>query len=404
MATHYLRSTQAETWQIAASDSKWVVTATGSIATPDIGIRDDGLHSRIVVNGSVKADYDGISSSQIDSGVDIALGKSGSLVGQRYGISLSGNDSVIVNHGRLHGGEASIYSAAGHGLEITNDGFLDGSVYSQAEQTILVNQESGRIIGSSQMAAIAYNIGAVGVDTPHATKTVNRGLIADEPGGVAFIGADGDDRLVNHGKMRGDIDLRSGNDRLDTRGGTLTGEITGGTGSDMLITDNAGYHMIESADGGYDTVRSTASYVLNANVEVLRLIGGKDISGTGNADGNEITGNKGDNLLRGKGGSDALDGGPGDDRLVGGGGDDRFVFATGYGHDVIASFDDDSNTLTGDRIDVGGWAGIDDFADIRKHLTVHGQDLVITVGHDSLTILGMAKADLDATDFMFGGI
>lgn len=180
---------------------------------------------------------------------------------------------------------------------------MNGSIYSQSEHTLDVNEAGGRIIGSDQYAAISYNIGALGIDTPDAKL-----------GGVAFVGADGDDRLVNRGTMRGDIDRRSGNDMFDTRKGTLQGAISCGAGSDILVTDNAGYHMLEKAGERNDTVRSSVSY---ANVEILTLVGSKNINGSGTALGDELPGNGGDNVLRGKAGGDRLDGGHDDDRLIG---------------------------------------------------------------------------------------
>jgi Ca2+-binding RTX toxin-like protein len=225
-------------------------------------------------------------------------------------------------------------------------------------------------------------------------------------GGIAFDGADGDDILVNSGKMRGDVDLRTGDDIFYTRGGIVTGKITGGDGDDLFLTDNASYHMLENANEGYDTVKSTVSYTLNANVEVLILLGGHDIDGTGNTAANRLLGNKGDNVLNGKDGEDTLNGKAGDDRLIGGGGDDLFVFATGYDNDVITHFDNgtDEFGMDGDKIDVSGWKAIHGFAGIKNHLEVHGDDLVIHAGGDSLTILNMPRADLDAGDFIFGGV
>ncbi|MCA3562340.1 MAG: hypothetical protein IOC82_15050, partial [Aestuariivirga sp.] len=91
------------------------------------------------------------------------------------------------------------------------------------------------------------------------------------------------------------------------------------------ITDG-GDTITEAANGGTDTVRSSATYTLGANLETLVLTGTAAINGTGNAVANTLTGNGAANMLDGGAGNDTLDGGAGADRLTGGAGNDTFVF------------------------------------------------------------------------------
>jgi VCBS repeat-containing protein len=146
----------------------------------------------------------------------------------------------------------------------------------------------------------------------------------------------------------------SGNDVIDGRKGY--DRVSGGAGDDVYFIDLSGYYVdkvIEGAVAGYDTVYSSASYALPANVEELHLIGDEDLEGGGNALANMLIGNSGDNRLYGKAGNDlllddaghdlldggdgndVLDGGRGSDMLIGGKGDDLFVHALGGGHDVV---------------------------------------------------------------------
>lgn len=100
---------------------------------------------------------------------------------------------------------------------------------------------------------------------------------------------------------------------LDGRGGADT--MIGGAGNDTYCADDGSDDAIEDPNGGVDLVKSTASYVLAANVENLTLLGAaKD--GTGNALANVITGNNADNRLDGAGGADKLIGGLGNDTYV----------------------------------------------------------------------------------------
>ncbi|WP_064709925.1 M10 family metallopeptidase C-terminal domain-containing protein [Rhizobium bangladeshense] len=105
----------------------------------------------------------------------------------------------------------------------------------------------------------------------------------------------------------------SGNDTLD--GGAGIDKLSGGVGDDVYIVDNASDTVIENAIEGTDTVRTTLSYTLSANVENLTYTGTTTFIGHGNAAANVITGGTG---------SDWLDGEAGDDTLIGGAGDDTY--------------------------------------------------------------------------------
>ena len=62
-----------------------------------------------------------------------------------------------------------------------------------------------------------------------------------------------------------------GNDRLD--GGTGFDWMEGGRGNDLYVVDDRGDAAIENADSGFDTVVSSVSYSLGANIEALTLTG-----------------------------------------------------------------------------------------------------------------------------------
>lgn len=138
-----------------------------------------------------------------------------------------------------------------------------------------------------------------------------------------------------------------GNDILD--GGTGIDRMSGGLGNDRYVVDTTRDVIIEALGQGIDTIFSTVSLTLGANVENLFLQGTAGLVGTGNALNNVINGNSGNNRLSGGDGNDVLNGGLGNDTLNGGNGSDRLVGASG--NDIFSG---------GAGIDtVSGGAGID---------------------------------------------
>ena len=127
-----------------------------------------------------------------------------------------------------------------------------------------------------------------------------------------------------------------GNDVLN--GATGSDTMWGGAGNDTYITD-VGDTIIESAGEGTDSVQSSATHTLSAEVEWLLLTGSAAINGTGNSLSNLINGNSAANTL---------DGGAGNDTLTGGGGADAFLFKSALNPanaDRINDFDVPADTI-----------------------------------------------------------
>jgi trimeric autotransporter adhesin len=161
------------------------------------------------------------------------------------------------------------------------------------------------------------------------------------------------------------IDGGDGNDTLD--GGSGNDKMTGGLGNDFFYVDGSDT-VIEAAAGGTDTVQSSVSHTLAADVEHLILAGWAP-NGTGNALANDITGNDNSNNLSGGGADDTIDGGIGNDTLNGDDGVDSLIggsendfLSGGAGADrMLGGFDDDTYVVddAGDLVTEGLNQGTD---------------------------------------------
>ncbi len=114
-----------------------------------------------------------------------------------------------------------------------------------------------------------------------------------------------------------------GDDTLN--GGAGNDTMRGGKGNDLYYVDSSTDVITEQLGQGTDSVISSSSYGLQANIENLTLVGTNNINAFGNSLDNFLLGNDGINILRGYAGNDTLDGGEGQDVFYGGLGDDVYI-------------------------------------------------------------------------------
>ena len=205
----------------------------------------------------------------------------------------------------------------------------------------------------------------VAADGRHLVATdINTGLlqIIDITGRAETLyGTAGDDTLSGYGGNdrlyggNGNDSLHggSGNDLLD--GGMGRDMLNGGSGDDIYMIDNAGDQISEFGGDGIDTVMSSISYVLGADLENLVLTGAAAINATGNDGANYILGNAGNNVMAGGAGDDTIvtvtgiagikpdagfdriDGGSGIDTLVLGGVQSDYHVLNSNGRDFLVT-------------------------------------------------------------------
>jgi Ca2+-binding RTX toxin-like protein len=145
----------------------------------------------------------------------------------------------------------------------------------------------------------------------------------------------------------------AGDNLLD--GGAGADTMAGGLGNDTYVI-GAGDVILEAAGEGTDTVRSSISYTLTANVEELVLIGIGTLSGTGNALANNLIGGDGLNVLDGGEGADTMAGRLGNDTYVVDDLGDVVVEAANEGVDTVRAWVDHTLTANVEKIVLQGTA------------------------------------------------
>ena len=147
------------------------------------------------------------------------------------------------------------------------------------------------------------------------TDLVNASISYTLPNNVENLTLTGSSNINGTGNsLRNTITGNSGNNTLN--GGNGIDTLIGGLGNDVYVVDTTTDTIIEKANEGTDTVKSSVTYTLGDNLENLTLTGAAAINGTGNAANNTLIGNSGNNTLNGGLGADTLTGGTGSDTFV----------------------------------------------------------------------------------------
>lgn len=281
---------------------------------------------------------------------DVATGMTGTVRGwslDLYGAPNGPDDLYVYTDGFA----ALAASEPARRTLADGDGGVDGlnaAAVSTASTINLAPGGAASLVAGTTLAIAAGTViekawGGSGADT----------LIGNAAGNT-LSGERGDDSLFG-GAGRDSVDGGPGADSLN--GGPGNDTLEGGPGDDIYLVDSAGDQVVETPEGGADTVRAAVTWTLGAEVEALVLTGTAAISGTGNGLDNGLSGNNAANLLAGaagndnlsgqagkdtlsgESGADVLDGGPGGDSLTGGTGADAFRFGSASeGIDTIADF------------------------------------------------------------------
>jgi Ca2+-binding RTX toxin-like protein len=197
----------------------------------------------------------------------------------------------------------------------------------------------------------------------------------------------GDDMFLHFGHDK--VDAGDGNDLVYSTGGHT--EVDGGAGNDIIFTYD-GHNFV---DGG-------------AGSDIITVGGHNNLAEGGSGDDVIYGGQGGDNLLGGDGndaihagsgkefmaggdGNDVLYAGHGDNTMVGGAGDNMFVFGSGGGKNVVVDFHDGDSLLIAKNIN---GLHVSTPQDILAHVADDNGNAVITLGHETITLLNIKAEDI----------
>ncbi len=293
----------------------------------DLIFGGDG-HDAIFAEGGNDVVFGGAGNDLISGGWgnDVLSGDDGD--DQIYGES--GNDALFGGNGNdeLAGMDGNDLLDGGAGNDLLDGGAGDDEMRGgTGNDTYIVDSVGDTVI---ELAGEGVDTVKSTIDYSLADTLENLTLL----GSSATVGTGNAQDNVLIGNAADNILMgMGGNDRLD--GGAGADTLIGGTGDDVYIVDNPADTVVENEGEGHDSVYSSVSYALSANVEDLTLTGFASTNATGNALDNRITGNRGNNVLDGGAGADVMMGGLGNDTYVVDNLGDQTLESAGEGVDTV---------------------------------------------------------------------
>ncbi|MGV6812328.1 MAG: hypothetical protein ACWA47_08785 [Brevirhabdus sp.] len=309
MPTEIITTDQTSTYTVDDTDN--IILTRGTVVTAPSGIgfnlAPGALTATLWIEGEVYASNTGINLSTNDptANFDVVIGQNGlvtSAQGYSNGVSITGDDSTVTNHGEIIAGgrgistvdavtivntgmitanagysismtsnnttvsdmvlrntgtitgQAAAFFRAGN-VEIDNSGYMssmyDGIIYlnnslSEIAPTTMSISNSGEMRAGWTVITVT-NSSSYAVDL----ELFNSGLIEGGTGAIdtSTYAPDGDDKVFNTGTINGAIDLDDGTDLIDNEG-IINGNISfGGFLTDTLRNSGLIVGTVDLGDG-----------------------------------------------------------------------------------------------------------------------------------------------------------
>lgn len=395
---------------------------TGSL--PVTGLRvnmETGVATGTTNGTAFNMSFSGIEALRGSNGNDIVVGSSdGDYVEGRDGNDTiageNGNDTLNGEGGRdvIRGGIGNdLIDGGADGDALIGDGGFDTIMGGAGDDfinggfgadSLMGGDGNDRILGES---GFDYLYGGAGNDTLLAGDSADRVFGGDGDdvirGGLNFGGSvDGLNGEAGNDTIFGDggFDVLNGGDGDDLLdGGNQADNLYGDAGNDTLLGGN-GFDRLFGGEGDDQLDGGTTGDALLGESGNDTMIGGEGNDRLLGGSGNDLmTGGDGNDSLYGNAGFDTLDGGAGNDILRGDFNGDTFVFADMHGEDTVVGFDAVSANEVLDFSDLSSINNITEA--LAAASTVGVSTLIDTGGGNSILLLGVDRADLDASDFLF---
>jgi Ca2+-binding RTX toxin-like protein len=199
-------------------------------------------------------------------------------------------------------------------LLLTGTGNLVGTA-NGGNDTLTSNSGIDTLVGGSGTDVFIVNNPADVIQTALAGDTVESSFSYTLPSNASGLILTGTGNISGTGNANTDtLVAGAGSDTLTAGTGAAT--MVGGTGNTTFVVNSGGDVVQDTIAGTTNTIQSSVSYTLPANVDSLTLTGAGNLTGTGNGDtANVLTGNSGNDVLNGTATFTTINGGSGTDTL-----------------------------------------------------------------------------------------
>jgi Ca2+-binding RTX toxin-like protein len=310
----------------------------------------------------------------VDGGADTdTLVINGAAGGQSLSVVFDGTRLTTVAGGAISNVEL---------VTLNMQGGTDTLSYSTTTANVTVNLATGTGSGFVSIANVENVIGGSGND-----------VFTSGTGANIFQGGGGNDRFV--------ATLNDGNDRFEGGAGSNTLDFSAITANAVVTAGSA-----TSAQTGNDQLADIQNFIGGTGNDTITF--GAGVNNVNGGGGNDvISTGAGNDIIFGGAGNDTISGGTGNDTMDGGAGTDVFLFTTNFGNDTIAGFDFNPGGGGGgpgqDFLRLNPALGIT-AANFAANVSIaqSGADTLITIGGNTITLLGVAANQINVTDFQFG--
>jgi hypothetical protein len=335
----------------------------------------------------------------VSNAIGVASGSSSAVkaIEASFHQDLNGDGTVGLTTTTIESSGSTSLLQAGDGYQLGGS----GPILKMQGAAVVADQMGGWTAIGVEQTATGYQVAwkLAGTDQYSVWNTDSNGNYVSNAIGVASGSSSAVKAIENsfHQDLNGDGTIGTSS-ASDSSVAFTT--LSKGSGDIVTIKGVAdAYSQIKIYDGGSSlgtvTTGADGSWTFKTSSAVSNTVHtytAQELDSTGHVvatSGSAILGTSGSNTLKGT---------TGNDLFVGNGQNDTFVFDANFGRDVIKDFA--ASGSSHDTIQFSKTV-FDSFASVLSHASQVGQDVVISTGHDTLTLKNTKLSALDSHDFQF---